>query len=47
VPSSHRPVQSIKRNHRSRVMRKREYKKLVKQRVCVAFRTVALRNRWR
>jgi uncharacterized protein VirK/YbjX len=46
VPSSHKPVQSIKRNHRSRVMRKREYKKLVKERVCIAFRAVALRARY-
>jgi len=42
VPSPHKPIQSIKRNHRSRALRKREYKIIVKEQVCRAFRDVAL-----
>jgi uncharacterized protein VirK/YbjX len=42
VPSPHRPIQSVKRNHRSRVLRKREYKTAVMEQVCRAFREVAL-----
>src|SRR5882672_7655196 len=42
VPLPHKPIQSIKRNHRSRVLRKREYKIVVKEQVCRAFRDVAL-----
>ena len=42
VPLPHKPIQSIKRNHRSRALRKREYKLIVKEQVCRAFREVAL-----
>jgi uncharacterized protein len=42
VPLPHKPIQSIKRNHRSRALRKREYKIIVKEQVCRAFRDVAL-----
>ena len=42
VPLPHKPIQSIKRNHRSRALRKREYKLIVKEQVCRAFRDVAL-----
>jgi uncharacterized protein VirK/YbjX len=42
VPSPRRPIQSVKRNHRSRVLRKREFKTTVKEQVCRAFRQVAL-----
>jgi uncharacterized protein len=45
VPLPRKPILSIKRNHRTRVLRKREYKKLVKEQVCSAFRDVALRPR--
>jgi uncharacterized protein len=42
VPLPHKPIQSVKRNHRSRALRKREYKLIVKEQVCRAFRDVAL-----
>jgi uncharacterized protein VirK/YbjX len=42
VPSTHKPIQSIKQNHRSRVLRKREYKFAVKEQVRIAFCDVAL-----
>jgi len=42
VPSTHKPIQSIKRNHRSRALRKREYKLAVKKQVCRSFGDVAL-----
>jgi len=42
VPSLFKPIHLIKRNHRSRTTRKREYKKLVTEQVCRAFRDVAL-----
>ena len=42
VPLPHKPIQSVKRNHRSRALRKREYKIIVKEQVCRAFRDVAL-----
>ena len=42
VPLSRKPIQSIKRNHRSRARRKHEYKTVVKEQVCRAFRAVAL-----
>jgi uncharacterized protein len=42
VPLPHKPIQSIKRNHRSRALRKREYKTIVKEQVCRAFGKVAL-----
>ena len=45
VPSSHKPIQSIKRNHRSRVLRKREYKTVLKEQIRRAFRDVALGTR--
>jgi uncharacterized protein VirK/YbjX len=44
VPSLSKPIQSIKRNHRPRTLRKREYKKLVTEQICCAFRAVALRQ---
>jgi uncharacterized protein len=49
VPLPHKPIHSVKRNHRSRVLRKREYKTIVKEQVCRAFRDVALvarRSSW-
>jgi uncharacterized protein len=42
VPSLFKPIESIKRNHRSRTLRKREYKKLINELVCRAFRDVAM-----
>ena len=42
VPSLHKPIQSVKRNHRSRALRKRKYRIIVKEQVCRAFRDVAL-----
>lgn len=42
VPLPHKPIQSVKRNHRSRALRKREYKIIVKDQVCRAFRKIAL-----
>jgi uncharacterized protein VirK/YbjX len=42
VPSLFKPIESIKRNHRSRTLRKREYKKLVTEQVRRAFRDVAI-----
>jgi len=42
VPSFSKPIQSIKRNHRARTLRKREYKKLVTEQVCREFRDLAL-----
>src|SRR6185436_357982 len=42
VPSTHKPIQSIKRNHRSRALHKREYRILVTEQVCRAFRDLAL-----
>jgi len=42
LPSPHKPIQSIKRNHRSRALRKREYRILVMEKVCHAFRDTAL-----
>ena len=42
VPLPHKPIQSIKGNHRSRTLRKREYKTIVKEQVCRAFRDVCL-----
>ena len=47
VPLPRKPLQLIKRNHRSRVLRKREFRKVVKETVCHAFRDVALaRELW-
>jgi uncharacterized protein len=47
VPLPHKPLQFIKRNHRSRALRKREFRTVVKESVCHAFRDVALaRERW-
>jgi uncharacterized protein VirK/YbjX len=48
VPLPHKPIHSVKRNHRSRALRKREYKTIVKEQVCRAFRDVALvaRRSW-
>jgi len=43
VPLPEKPIQVIKRNHRSRVLRKRAFKKLVKEQVCRAFRDLAMR----
>ncbi len=45
VPLPHKPIQSVKRNHRSRALRKREYKIIVREQVCRAFRDVALAAR--
>jgi len=42
VPAFTKPIQSIKRNHRLRTLRKREYKRLVKEQVCRAFRDIVL-----
>jgi len=42
VPAPDKPIQSIKRNHRLRTLRKREYKRLVKEQVCRAFRDILL-----
>jgi uncharacterized protein len=42
VPLPRKPIQSIKRNHRSRVLRKREFRKGIKEAACRAFRDVAL-----
>lgn len=42
VPSPRKPIQSVKRNHRLRVLRKREFKTAVKEQVCSAFGEVAL-----
>jgi uncharacterized protein VirK/YbjX len=42
VPLPRKPLQFIKRNHRSRVLRRREFRKAVKEAVCQAFRDVAL-----
>jgi uncharacterized protein VirK/YbjX len=49
VPLPHKPIQSVKRNHRSRALRKREYKIIVKEKVSSAFRDFALvagRSSW-
>jgi uncharacterized protein VirK/YbjX len=42
VPLFSKPIKSVKRNHRSRTVRKREYKKVVTEQVCRAFRDLAL-----
>lgn len=44
VPAQEKPIESIKRNHRSRALRKREFRKLVKEQVCRAFVAEALRT---
>lgn len=44
VPLPEKPIQAIKRNHRARVMRKRTFKKLLKDEVRRAFSDVALRT---
>jgi hypothetical protein len=43
VPLPAKPIQTIKRNHRARVLHKRAFKKVVKGQVCSAFRELALR----
>ena len=43
VPALEKPIQSIKRNHRARALRKRDFRKLVKGKVCRAFVAGALR----
>ena len=45
VPLPEKPIKTVKRNHRSRVLRKRAFRKLVKQQVCREFRAIALRPR--
>lgn len=45
VPSTHKPIQSIKQNHRSRALRKREYRIFVAEQISRAFRDVALVTR--
>jgi uncharacterized protein len=42
VPTLSKPIQSVKRNHRLRTLRKREYKRVIKEQVCRAFRDIAL-----
>lgn len=42
VPLPQKPIQATKRNHRSRVVRKRAFKKLVKEQVCHVFRDMVL-----
>ncbi len=43
VPAHEKPLHTIKRNHRSRALRKRAFRKLVKEQVCRAFVAGALR----
>jgi len=45
VSSQEKPIQAIKRNHRSRALRKRVFRTLVREQVCGAFSAVALRPR--
>ena len=45
VPLPEKPIKTIKRNHRSRVLRKRAFKKLVKEQVCREFSALALHPR--
>ena len=45
VPLPEKPIKTIKRNHRSRALRKRAFKKLVKEQVCREFSAIALHPR--
>ena len=45
VPLPEKPIKTVKRNHRSRALRKRAFRKLVKEQVCREFSAVALRPR--
>ena len=42
VPLLEKPIKTVKRNHRSRVLRKRAFRNLVKEQVCREFSAVAL-----
>jgi uncharacterized protein VirK/YbjX len=44
VPLPAKPIQSIKRNHRARVLRRRGFKDCVKEKVRCAFQDIALRK---
>jgi uncharacterized protein VirK/YbjX len=45
VPLPEKPIKTVKRNHRSRALHKRAFRKLVKEQVCREFSAVALRPR--
>jgi uncharacterized protein VirK/YbjX len=45
VPLPEKPITTVKRNHRSRALHKRAFRKLVKEQVCREFSAVALRPR--
>ncbi len=45
VPLPEKPIKTIKRNHRSRALRKRAFKKLVSEQVCREFSALALHPR--
>ena len=45
APLPEKPIKAIKQHHRSRVLRKRAFKNLVKEQVCREFSAVALRPR--
>ena len=42
APLPHKPIKAIKQHHRSRTLRKRAFKELVKEQVCREFCAVAL-----
>ena len=45
VPLPEKPIKTVKRNHRSRALHKRAFRKLVREHVCREFSAVALRPR--
>jgi len=45
VPLPEKPIKTIKRNHRSRALRKRAFKKLVSEQICREFSALALHPR--
>jgi len=45
VPLPEKPIKTVKRNHRSRALHKRAFRKLVREQVCREFSAVALRPR--
>ena len=45
VPLPEKPIKSIKRNHRSRALRKRAFRKLVSEQVCREFSAITLHPR--